>query len=121
MFDGAKAKLEAEFYKKVNQVISKKVTPLYNTVILICAAVFAYFILVEENQCYARDQNAWGVEYSNTEDVTRQFHLLDVAGLALLVTSALMYHLQGKEDLLEMMRPYVILTNLATFTWFCAL
>ena len=41
--------------------------------------------------------------------------------MSLLVTAALMYHLQGKEDLRELMRPYVILTNLATLAWFIAL
>ena len=32
-----------------------------------------------------------------------------------------MYYLQGKEDMFEMMRPYVILTNLATLVWFITL
>ena len=63
--------LEDEFYKKVNSVISQKITPIYNTFLLIFAAVFAYFVVMEENQCYARDKSAWGVQYSNTEDVTR--------------------------------------------------
>ena len=62
--------LEEEFYRKVNSVIAQKVTPVYNTFILIFAAVFAYFVVMEENQCYARDQSAWAVQYSNTEDVT---------------------------------------------------
>ena len=47
--------LEEEFYRKVNSVIANKVTPIYNTFILIFAAVFAYFVVMEENQCYARD------------------------------------------------------------------
>ena len=63
--------LEDEFYKKVNAVISQKITPIYNTFLFIFAAVFAYFVVMEENQCYARDKSAWGVQYSNTEDVTR--------------------------------------------------
>ena len=41
--------------------------------------------------------------------------------MVLLLISALMYYLQGKEDMFEMMRPYVILTNFATFGWFVAL
>ena len=36
-------KLESEFYSKVNQLISMKITPIYNTVIVIFAAIFAYF------------------------------------------------------------------------------
>ena len=119
--DSAMKKLEDEFYAKVNMVISEKITPIYNTFIIIFAAVFAYFVITEDNQCYARDQSAWGVEYANTEDVTRQFHLLDAAGLVLLLVSALMYHLQGKESMFEMMRPYVILANICTFAWFVAL
>ena len=43
----AAARLEEEFYQKVNHVVSEKVTPLYNTFILIFAAVFAYFIVIE--------------------------------------------------------------------------
>ena len=68
--DKALAILEEEFYKKVNAVIAEKVTPIYNTFLMIFAAIFAYFIVMEENQCYARDQSAWAVQYSNTEDVT---------------------------------------------------
>ena len=62
--------LEQEFYRKVNAVIANKITPIYNFFILVFAAVFAYFVVMEQNQCYARDQSAWGVQYSNTEDVT---------------------------------------------------
>ena len=32
-----------------------------------------------------------------------------------------MYYMQSKEDMFDMMRPYVILTNLATLTWFISL
>ena len=76
-FDGHAAKQqdnmdEEEFYKNVNSLIATKVTPIYNTVILIFAAVFAYFIVIEQNQCYAResDRKAGAVAYANTEDVT---------------------------------------------------
>ena len=41
--------------------------------------------------------------------------------MTLLLISALMYYLQGKEDMYSMMRPYVILTNMATLAWFIAL
>ena len=76
---------------------------------------------MEENQCFERYCSAWGVQYSNTEDVTHQFYLLSVSGMTLLIIGALMYYLQGKEDMFELMRPYVILTNLATLVWFITL
>ena len=41
--------LEAEFYRKVNQVVSNKITPIYNTIQLIYCAVFGYYLLKEEN------------------------------------------------------------------------
>ena len=41
--ENAITKLESEFYSKVNQLISMKITPIYNTVIVIFAAIFAYF------------------------------------------------------------------------------
>ena len=39
--------LEERHAEKVNRVISERVTPLYNTFILIFAAFFAYFIVLE--------------------------------------------------------------------------
>ena len=99
-------------------MISEKITPIYNVFILCFAAIFGYFVVQEENECYARDQSAWGVEYSNTSFVTHQFYLLSVSGMILLLLSCLMYYLQAKEQMFDMMRPYVICTNLCTFTWF---
>ena len=87
------ARLEEEFYQKVNSVIARKITPVYNFFILAFAAVFAYFVVMEDNQCFARDTSAWGVQYSNTEDVTHQFYLLSVAGMTLLMIGGLMYYL----------------------------
>ena len=113
--------LEEEFYRNVNHVISQKITPIYNTVICLFAAVFGYFIMTEQNQCYAKDQVAWSTEYSNTEDVTNQWYLLGCAGMVLLLVSALMYHMQRKQELFDLMRPYVIIMNLLTLIWFIAL
>ena len=76
---------------------------------------------METNQCYARDTTAWGVEYSKTEDVTHQFYLLSAGGMILLLLGALMYYLQSKDDMFELMRPYVLLVNLATLIWFIAI
>ena len=89
--------------------------------ILVFAAIFGYFVMTEENECYARDQSAWGVEYSNTVFVTHQFYLLSASGMVLLLLSSLMYYLQSKDLMFDMMRPYVIVTNLVTFVWFVAL
>ena len=41
--------------------------------------------------------------------------------MVLLLVGALMYYLQGKEDMFDIMKPYVILTNFAMLTWFIAL
>ena len=46
--------LEMDFIKKVNRDIANKITPVYNTFLMICASFFAYFVVMEENQCYAR-------------------------------------------------------------------
>ena len=62
--------LESEFYRKVNQVVSNKITPIYNTIQMIYCAIFGYYIMSVDNQCFAREQNAWAINYSNTEDVT---------------------------------------------------
>ena len=70
MKQAAAQRLEEEFYRSVNSVISNKITPVYIVFNLIFAAVFAYFATQEDNTCFAREQSAWGVEYSNTENVT---------------------------------------------------
>ena len=59
--------------------------------------------------------------YAQSEDVTEQFYNLSLAGVALLLLSSLFYYLQGKEEMFNVMRFFVILTNLATFAWFIAL
>ena len=78
-------------------------------------------MVVEENQCYAKLNEAWAVEYEDTSDVTKQFYLLANCGLVLLLVSVLMYYLQGKDDMFELMRPYVIITNLLTLAWFISI
>ena len=50
MFGSKEDRLKAideEFYRTVNKVIAEKITPLYNMFILVFAAVFAYFIVIE--------------------------------------------------------------------------
>ena len=39
--------LEIDFYIQVNQVIAEKITPAYNFFVLISAATFAYFVVLE--------------------------------------------------------------------------
>mmetsp|Transcript_14537 Transcript_14537/g.24808 ORF Transcript_14537/g.24808 Transcript_14537/m.24808 type:complete len:153 (+) Transcript_14537:36-494(+) len=113
--------LEQEFVRKVNRDIASKVTPFYNVFLLLCAAVFYYFIMAAENQCFSKDKAAFGVQYEGTQDVTKQFYLLSNGGVVLMLVSVLMYYLQGKEDMFELMRPYVIITNLLTLAWFATL
>lgn len=43
---------------------------MYNVFILCSAAIFAYFMIISENDCYAKDKSAWGVEYDNTVHVS---------------------------------------------------
>ena len=92
----ALAALEDKFHEEVNQALGATITPIYNTIILIFAAVFAYFIAISENQCYAKGDDAYGIQYENTEDVSNQFYLLSQLGVAVLVLSAIMYHLQSR-------------------------
>ena len=47
--DDSLLQIENEFYNKVNSVISEKITPFYNTFLLISSACFTYFILMNEN------------------------------------------------------------------------
>lgn len=54
--------LEGDFIKKVNRDIAGKVTPVYNTFLLIAAAFFGYFIINETNQCFAKDHLVNAVE-----------------------------------------------------------
>ena len=113
--------LESQFVKKVNGDIARKVTPLYNIFMLESAAGFAYFLMTTQPQCYAKGKQVWASETVDVENVTYQFFLLSAAGLVLMILGALMYALQARGDLFEMMRPYVILTNLITLTWFIIL
>ena len=85
--------LNEEFEKKANQLISAKITPFYNVCNLIFSGVFVYFAVTEENQCYAREQKAFAISYSDTVDVSYQFYLLCVAGVVLLMIGSLLYHL----------------------------
>jgi len=39
--------IEANFYREVNSVIANRVTPFYNAFLLVSAAVFAYFVVLE--------------------------------------------------------------------------
>ena len=124
MFGSKEDRLKAideEFYRTVNKVIAEKITPLYNMFILIFAAVFAYFIVIEQPACFAKDGKPFGVQYSDTEDVTIQFYWLSLAGLSLLLLQAVMYYVQSREEMFDTMRLWVILTNVSTLTWFIAI
>ena len=110
--------MEEEFYRQVNQVISEKITPIYNTFILIFAAFFAYFVMLEQNQCYSKDKQAYGVQYSKTENVTEEFYWLSLGGMFMMIIQAITYYMQSKEDMFDKLRPLVIFVNLSSLVWF---
>ena len=89
--------------------------------ILIFAAVFAYFIVIEQPQCYSKDQKAFGVQYDGTVDVTQLFYWLSTVGIVVLCSQAIMYYVQAREGMYDTMRPCVILVNLLGFIWFVML
>ena len=107
--------------RKIHSVIAVKITPIWNTLSLVFAAVFAYFVIMTQNTCFSKDQGAWAVEYANTVDVSNEFYLLNVAGITFLLVSVLMYYLESKEDMQRIMRPYVLVTKAVFFLWFVAL
>ena len=76
---------------------------------------------MSENQCYAADKEAFGVEYDNTEDVTYQFYYTSVVGIGMMLICVLVYHLQGKPGMYDVLRPYLIIVNLTFFAWFVVL
>ena len=113
--------MEEQFYRQINQVISERITPIYNFFIIVFAIIFGYFVVFEQNQCYSKNMEAFGMQYSNTEDVTEQFYWVSVSGMFLLLLSAYLYYLQSREDQFDKMRPFVIINNLVMLGWFGAL
>lgn len=55
--------------------------------------MFAYFIINESNQCFAKNKTVNAVELEGSEDVTKQFYLLCNCGVVLLLVSVLMLYL----------------------------
>lgn len=47
--------------------------------------------------------------------------MLSCAGVVLLAVSALLYHIQRSSRMFDLMRPYIIITNLMSLIWFVAL
>ena len=45
--------------------------------------MFAYFIVMEENKCYAKANKAFAVQYEDSEDITRIFYFLSNMGMVL--------------------------------------
>ena len=66
---------------------------------MICTAVFAYFIVVEENQCYAEGKDVFDEAKDGAIDVTKTFYLLAHAGIVLHLVQIFMYYLQSKEEM----------------------
>ena len=113
--------IENEFYNKVNTVISEKITPFYNTFLLLSGCFFTYYVLMGEQQCYATDRNAYGIEYDNTQDVTYQFFVISYVGIGMMLLSSFVYFLQGRPGMYDLLRPYLIIVNLSYLAWFVAL
>ena len=88
---------------------------------MIFAAFFAYFIVLEQPQCYSREGKAFGAQHGDQEDVTNQFYWLSLAGLSLLLLQATVYYVQSREDMFDATRPWVMLVNFISFIWFIAL
>ena len=116
--NSAKIDLEEKFYEEVNRVISEKITPIYNTFILIFAAGFAYFICIEQPECHSKDQKAYAIEYNGTEDVSEQFYWLCSVGMVLMLLKASAYYTQTRAGMFDAVRPFVILVNLMSLIGF---
>lgn len=112
---------DEEFYVEVTRSVSERVTPIYNSFILVFAAIFGYFAIVEQPQCYSKEGKAYKVNYSETVDVTFQFRLLSIVGCLLLCAQAAIYHIRIKENMFERMKYWNISMNLCVLTWFVTL
>ena len=113
--------LEEQYYSKANKIISERITPLYNIFLLIFAGFFAYFIALEQPQCFSKEGQAFGVQYSDTENVSAQFYWLSLGGVFLLLLQAILYNIQSKENMQDSTRPWILLTHLFSLVWFFAL
>ena len=112
--------MEQEFVKSVNAEIANKVTPLYNIYLCVAAAFFAFIVMTKgDDKCLVKDGKV------TTEDdfsnVAKLFYLESAAGLVLALVSVLLYHMQSKSmQMYDVMRPYVIFSNLIFLIWFIA-
>ena len=113
--------LEEQYYSKANKIISERITPLYNGFLLIFAGFFAYFLALEQPQCFSKEGQAFGVQYMDTENVSDQFYWLSLAGVFLLLLQALLYNIQTKDDMQDATRPWILLTHLMSLIWFITL
>ena len=112
---------ERDYVDKVQRDTRNKVLPLYSTYLVISAGCFGYFILTEQNQCYAKDGQASAVLFDGSQDVSKQFHLCSSGALIILILCALMHFLQTKDGMYYIMRPYILLSNTLMILWFLAL
>ena len=62
---------ERDYIQKVQSDTRRKLIPIYSTFLLIGACCFAYFIVTDQNQCYAKDGKASAVLYEGSQDVTK--------------------------------------------------
>ena len=113
--------LEVEFYNDVNRQVSTKITPLYNVIVLLFASIFAYFLVLEQPQCYAKDSNALNRHEFGASDVTNQFYWLSLIGMVILLLQSIVYYSQARDEMYYTMRPMVIFINLISFVWFISI
>ena len=53
--------------------------------------------------------------------VSKEFWLLANCGIVLTLVGAFLYWMQSRKNMFDVMRPYVILSNLITLAWFVLL
>lgn len=88
---------------------------------MIFTGVFAYFICLEQPECYSKDQKVYGAECLSPENVTEQFYLLSALGLTLLLLQAAAYHTQTQIGMFYPIQPFVLLVSLTSLIWLLSL
>ena len=112
--------LEHEFQAKVALTLAQRINPLYITLELLFASVWAYFLVGEQPQCYFREGQVLALAYSDTTDVTRIFYWLTVASLFAILSQAVLHHLQIIESYAGKLRAWQVISNFIFLSWFVA-
>ena len=124
MLDGAnataRAKAEEKTQEKIDEAVALKIDPFWNIMSLVFAAIFAYFLMTEDNQCYSDPTKggAWGKYYEGAVDVTAQFNMIGAAGFTLLILSAFAIHYETR---IVAVKPFALLARILFLVWFSLL